>query len=94
MAYKPGRAVYFIQPLIISFKPSIMAASSSIDELAIFLPILFVDIVRTWLILTRDFFGSFVSESSSVRGNPARWDWIDKDKLSHFYPRHKNKSFF
>jgi hypothetical protein len=28
------------------------------------------------MIFTQDFFGNFVSESSRVRGKPARWDWL------------------
>jgi hypothetical protein len=42
------------------------------EALAILFPILFVESVRIWLIFAQDFFGSSVSESSSVSGNPAR----------------------
>jgi hypothetical protein len=60
------------QPPIISFKPSITLKSSSRETLVILFPILFIERVLTWLILTHDFLGSFESESSRVSGKPAR----------------------
>jgi hypothetical protein len=53
-----------------------MLTSSSGEALAIFFPIFLIDSVRTWLILAQGFLGSFVSESSRVRGYPARWGWL------------------